>query len=379
MNAQSGSQTSAVVRSSSARSRLESPILCPACNAPPRATLRLANGSMLLRCPACLLGWWGWPAFSPESLYDESYFQSAEQAKGYADYASLEPSIRLTARGRLDEIDRCRTTRSLFGPQDSRLRRPRAFNGPLGAKRFPQLGGYCGALAARGARSVANDRFAERETRSHWPHGPLHEISRENAPYILDIGCSTGVFLDEARARGWRAHGLEVSDYAVQVARRRGLAVRRAAVEELSLPSAAFDCITMWDVIEHLRDPIGVFGEVSAALRPGGVFALSTGDITSFCARLSGSRWHLFNLPEHLFFYSPRSLQLLLARAGLRVVAIRREISWYTADYLFERLAKTLLRRKWSAGPLRDWLQSLQVPASLGDIVSVYARKSPSA
>src|SRR5262249_52589140 len=140
------------------------------------------------------------------------------------------------------------------------------------------------------------------------------------AQFLLDVGCGHGYFLDEARAAGWRVHGLEVSPYATQQARKRGLAGQCRPIEQVTLaprgrtpvlselPTAAFDCITMWDVIEHLRDPAGTIKTLAGALRPGGVLALSTGDLTSLCARLCGRNWHLLNLPEHLFFFSPRCL-----------------------------------------------------------------------
>lgn len=322
----------------------QAPVLCIACNARPVRSFRLSNGADLLRCPRCLLGWWNWPAFDPREFYDASYFQSDTQAKGYDDYAALEPAIRLTAVERLTTIDAVLEREHRYTAIDD-LR----------------------ALGVR--RSVPKPAFVPaHHRRARVPRGATE-------PFMLDIGCGTGVFLDESRYRGWRPHGLEASAYAVQRARSRGLAVRQVAIEGVELPRSAFDCITMWDVIEHLRDPIGVIAESASALRPGGLLALSTGDISSLCARLSGPRWHLFNLPEHLFFHTPRSLRLLLMRAGLRVVSVRREVSWYTADYLVERLVKSLFRRSWRAGAFRSWLRHFPIPATLADIVSVYAVK----
>jgi SAM-dependent methyltransferase len=292
--------------------QLAPPKLCIACGIPPRRSFRLSNGSFLLRCPACGLGWWEWPDFNPAELYDETYFQSAESGDGYNDYAALEPGLRRTARARLRRIQ------SLV---------PRAH--------------------AAGPRR------------------------------LLDIGCGTGVFLDEAVLDVWDAEGLEVSEYASAAARRRHLRVQTAAMEFAAFPAAFYDCITMWDVIEHLRDPAGVLARASSALRPGGVLALSTGDLMSVVARLSGRRWHLFNLPEHLFFFSPASLRALLGRAGLRLVRVTREVYWAPLGYVRERLAKmfgptTLGRRL----PLDNWV----LPATLLDVIGVYAiRPAPGA
>lgn len=258
----------------------------------------------LLQCRRCLLGWWNWPAFEPAEFYDRDYFQSGAVAKGYDDYAALEPGLRRTARTRL------RRLAGLLGPGASR------------------------------------------------------------APRILDLGCGGGIFLDEAARRGWKGQGVDASAHAVETARGRGLDARQAALEDLSVESNAYDCVTLWDAIEHMRDPVAVLRGASAALRPGGVLGLSTGDVTSLCARLSGSAWHLFNLPEHLFFFSPQSLRRMLFQAGCRVRGITREVSWAPLSYLVERL------RKSGVIPLaapRIAVGRWSVPATLCDVLGVYA------
>ena len=254
------------------------------------------------------MAWWPWPAFDPAAFYDRDYFQSMGAAKGYADYASLEPGLRRTARARLRRIER------LIGADAAPLPPPR----------------------------------------------------------LLEIGCGVGVFLDEARRRGWEATGLEVSAYAAGAARRRGLDVQCAAIEDAALEHGRYDCVSLWDVIEHLRDPCAALARAADALRPGGVLALSTGDVTSLCARLSGPRWHLFNLPEHLFFFSPGSLRRMLAAAGCRLHRVTREVYWAPLSYLAQRAEKTLgpvrMARRLSARAAR-W----PLPATLFDVLGVYA------
>jgi len=284
------------------------PSCCPACGAVPRPSFQLGNGAWLLRCPRCLLGWWEWPAFDPASFYDRDYFQSAAVSRGYNDYAALEAAVRRTARGRLRRI---------------------------------------AALLRRRARADGR------------------------RPCLLDLGCGTGHFLDEARRTRWEVSGVEVSAYAAAEARGRGLDVTCAQLEEVSLPGGEFDCVTLWDVLEHTRDPAGVLAAAASAVRPGGVVALSTGDITSLCARLSGPRWHLFNVPEHLFFFSPRSLRLLLEQAGCRVGRTTREVNWVPLWYVIERLRKPgrQVRREGRAPGGSSWT----LPVTLFDVLGVYA------
>ena len=91
--------------------------------------------------------------------------------------------------------------------------------------------------------------------------------------------------------------------------------------------------------------------------------------------RASGPRWHLFNVPEHLYFFSPAALTRLLARFGCRIVRVTRELNWVPVRYLFERLRKSL---GWSDSAARRIarMPAWVVPATLGDVLGVYAVRS---
>ncbi len=190
---------------------------------------------------------------------------------------------------------------------------------------------------------------------------------------LLDVGAAYGFALEEARRAGWKAVGLEISAAA---ARRAGeLAAGRLVLADASaVPCAgdAFDAVTLWDVLEHLPEPHAVLTEVARILRPGGRLVLTTGDVGSLAARFSGSRWHLYTIPEHLFFYTRKSLRILLEAHGFRLESFRAEGAIYTLGYLVERLRKTLLRRP--APNRARWPGSdLRVPVNLFDIVTVRA------
>ncbi len=260
----------------------------------------------ILECQACGLAWWEPPrsAFAPEALYDARYFEDAGVARGYDDYAGLEPPLRHSFARRVARL----------GPP------PRA-----------------------GAR-------------------------------LLDVGAAYGFAVAEARRAGWRACGIEISTAAsrrAQAAAAGCVAVAHAL--KAPFPDACFEAITLWDVLEHLPDPHAALAELTRLLAPGGVLALSTGDVGSLVARISGARWHLYTLPEHLFFYSRASLRLLVAAHGLVVQRMRAEASWYSAAYLLERLRKSLLRR--ASAPGRRVGSSWRIPVNLYDIVTLHAVK----
>lgn len=189
---------------------------------------------------------------------------------------------------------------------------------------------------------------------------------------LLDVGAAYGFAVRRSAQRGWRAVGVEVSTAAARRAQSAAPGrVARASALRTPFPDACFDAVTAWDVIEHLPDPHAAAAEFARVLRPGGRLVLTTGDVGSVAARLSGRRWHLYTLPEHLFFFSRASLERLLAAHGLRVEGMRYEPGHYTLGYLVERLRKSLLGRP---GRAARWPGSrLTVPVNLFDILTVRA------
>jgi len=191
---------------------------------------------------------------------------------------------------------------------------------------------------------------------------------------LLDLGAAFGFGVSEAARAGFGAFGLELSRSA---ARRAAVAAPGAivAANALRLPfgTASLEIVTLWDVLEHLPDPAAVLGEIARVLVPDGRLLLTTGDVGSLAARILGARWHLYTLPEHLFFFSRRSLRVLLEGAGFEIERMRAEFSVYPLGYVVERLRRTLLGR---ATAVPTWPGArLRVPLNLLDIVTVHAVK----
>ena len=189
---------------------------------------------------------------------------------------------------------------------------------------------------------------------------------------VLDVGCGTGEFLDVARRRGWQTAGVEISPYASQYGRSHyGLDIRTGTLSGDLFAERSFGAVTLWDVIEHVPDPVATLALCARLLNPDGVVALSTGDIESLCARLCGRHWHLFNLPEHVFFFSRRTIDDVLRRAGFEVVSISYPRSYYPVGYLLERLYKSLMR---NGNPTPRFRWRWLVPCNLFDVMEVVAR-----
>lgn len=148
------------------------------------------------------------------------------------------------------------------------------------------------------------------------------------APYkrsgaLLDLGCSSGAFLQTVCGRGWELFGIEMSEESANLAQRRtGATIFNGDILEAEFASNSFDLITCFDVFEHLYEPHKVIARVAQWLRPGGIFYVLVPNIDSAEALVFGTYWHGLELPRHLFHYSPASLRYLAESVGLKTVSL---------------------------------------------------------
>ena len=82
----------------------------------------------------------------------------------------------------------------------------------------------------------------------------VESFAKRSPGRLLDVGCTTGFFLEAAAERGWDAHGMELNPYAAQVALAKGLQVRQQMIEEADYEPESFDAMTIFDVVEHVRE-----------------------------------------------------------------------------------------------------------------------------
>jgi 2-polyprenyl-3-methyl-5-hydroxy-6-metoxy-1,4-benzoquinol methylase len=196
-----------------------------------------------------------------------------------------------------------------------------------------------------------------------------------DSPLVLDVGCGVGLLLDEARRRGWRTQGVELSDWGVRRAGHLGLDVFQGILEEAGFAPSSFDAVFMIDVLEHLADPVRTLARVSQVLRPGGVLCLVTPDADSAAARVLGRRWWGM-LPGHVVLFPHRRLCELLRTVGFGIRSQRPGALRFSLDYWVGSaggyLPGTTLARR---GLRAARLDRLTVPVNLLDERVVVATK----
>ncbi len=140
---------------------------------------------------------------------------------------------------------------------------------------------------------------------------------------LLEIGSAYGFFLKEAKDF-FDVKGLEVSNAAVEYCRKNGQNVFQGILTEdiIDRLSSKFKVIVFLDVIEHISNPNEFFYNLEKITSKGSLLMLTTGNFSSFFSRLLGKYWRLMTPPQHVFFYSKKSLVKLLKKYGYEIIHI---------------------------------------------------------
>lgn len=132
---------------------------------------------------------------------------------------------------------------------------------------------------------------------------------------LLDFGSGAGHFATFMRSQRWTAVAFDP----FSVASDAGTPEQAGDRTAIDCPDGHYDAITLWYVIEHLRDPRGAIREFHRALRPGGILVLATQDFASIQARVFGTRWLFLDPPRHLFQFSAATLSRIAEQEGFVV------------------------------------------------------------
>ncbi|WP_447918140.1 class I SAM-dependent methyltransferase [Achromobacter aegrifaciens] len=195
--------------------------------------------------------------------------------------------------------------------------------------------------------------------------------------HLVELGCAYGYFLDEAKASSYLVSGVELCEDAVKNCNARGLNdVHHGEVskEALSQFSEA-DVVVLLDVIEHLPDPVASIEAAASTLKAGGLLLMTTGDFSSVVAKITGSNWRLMTPPQHLWFFTPKSLEALCDRMGLDLVHL--DHPWKKVP--IGLIAYQLLRYLSLRPSLPGWMHRVGIPVNLFDAMRLVFRKREAA
>jgi SAM-dependent methyltransferase len=161
----------------------------------------------------------------------------------------------------------------------------------------------------------------------------------KHAGRLLDVGCATGIFLQGVRSLGkWELYGVEVNEQIAHFAQGRGLDVRSGTLEQAKFENEYFDVVTLWDVLEHLHDPVGSLHEIHRILKPDGLLVIRVPNLNSWDSGLFGRYWIGYDAPRHLYVFNSETLSHLLDTAGFSVLGQNSALGGYPTFLISFRL-----------------------------------------
>lgn len=162
---------------------------------------------------------------------------------------------------------------------------------------------------------------------------------------LLDVGCGTGYFLHSMKSAGWTVTGLEPSETARNIARQQNQIDALDPSEIYTFPENKFDVITLWHVLEHVHDLNGYFQQFYKILKPGGYLFIAVPYSGSADARQFGKDWAAWDVPIHLYHFTPDSIQDLCKKHRLNY--IKNYPMWFDAFYVSMLSREIRKQNKW--------------------------------
>ena len=159
---------------------------------------------------------------------------------------------------------------------------------------------------------------------------------------LLDIGAGTGVFAACMQNAGWTVTGLEPDDDARRKATELNNIFLKEPDELFQLPSKSFDAITMWHVLEHVHELHAYIEQIKDILKANGIIFIAVPNYTSKDASHYNEAWAAYDVPRHLYHFSPTAMKILLEKHGLKLKTIQP--MWFDGFYV------SLLSEKYKTG-----------------------------
>lgn len=178
----------------------------------------------------------------------------------------------------------------------------------------------------------------------------IENITGKRAGKLLDVGSGTGAFLNEMKQQSWDATGLEPDTDARAAAKK----VYNLDLEDTNLfyqlHPGRFDAITLWHVLEHVHDLSKYVQQLKTLLNENGKLFIAVPNYTSKDAAFYKEYWAAYDVPRHLYHFSPNSMKRLMEKNGLKILQYKP--MWYDSFYI------SLLSSKYKNGK-SNWLAAL--------------------
>jgi len=158
----------------------------------------------------------------------------------------------------------------------------------------------------------------------------------------LDLGAGTGAFVRFMNQQGWQSRGIEPDETARKMALTHHQTTLLTAEDFQTIPAASFDAISLWHVLEHVHQLHSYLARIKSLLKPAGKLFIAVPNYTSLDGTKYQANWAAYDVPRHLYHFSPASMKYLLEASGFKLVRI--EPMWFDSFYI------SLLSEKYKTG-----------------------------
>ena len=208
-------------------------------------------------------------------------------------------------------------------------------------------------------------------------NGGIHTIKQNNPNLsnILDVGCSSGTFLDLAKQQNLTTYGVELNKAEFEFVKKKGHIVFNELLEKITFDTK-FDAITMWDVFEHIIDGEFYLHTMKNLLDENGVIFLQIPSSDALAAKILQEHCNMYDGLEHVNLYGVETIKKLANKCDLEVLSIKTVISEigvinnflnYENPYLGNTTNKEFVPNLIDEKTLHDTLQGYKLQVTLGN------------
>lgn len=149
---------------------------------------------------------------------------------------------------------------------------------------------------------------------------------------ILDLGAGTGAFLNTMKQKGWKIVGIE-PDEGAKLQAKNLFHLELSETHILNqLPEHSFDAITLWHVLEHVHPLHSYVEQLKTLLKPNGKIFIAVPNYQSLDNSIYKLYWAAYDVPRHLYHFTPNSINALMKQHGLKVIS--KKPMWFDAFYI---------------------------------------------
>jgi 2-polyprenyl-3-methyl-5-hydroxy-6-metoxy-1,4-benzoquinol methylase len=164
---------------------------------------------------------------------------------------------------------------------------------------------------------------------------------------MLDVGCGIGAFIHVMKEKGWQVEGVEPDVDARKLAKELYQLTIKEPSSLFDFPPSSFDAITLWHVLEHVHDLHNYVAQLKLKLKQNGKLLIAVPNYQSLDAEIYRLKWAAYDVPRHLYHFTPKAIQILMEQHGLNVTG--KKPMWFDSFYI------SLLSSKYRNG-YTNWL-----------------------